>query len=114
MKKIAAFEATDGTKFFTEHECLNHEKLREFENWHTEHRIRSHGRDEPQTQHLHNWILKNAEDIRGFLPPVVQPAVPPELDIEVLRGYTVALHYGCDPSVVHICDVQKWLAGELK
>ena len=108
MKQIPAWQAKDGAKFFNEAECIKHEKLREFENWHPENRIRSHGRDEPQTQHLHNWLLKNAEDIRGFLPPV---EAKPELDIEVLKKWEL---HNSPVRAVAISAVEKWLAGELK
>jgi hypothetical protein len=108
MKEIKAFEATDGTPFFTEHECVKHEKLRAFQNWHAAHQIRSHSKAEPQTQHLHNWLLKNAEDIRGFLPPV--ETATPELDIADLEWYRLA----GGSRMVKLSHVEKWLAGDLK
>jgi hypothetical protein len=104
MKEIKAFEATDGEKFFTEAECLVHEKLQEFEAWYSENTTNFL----TMAEVLH-WLAVNAEDIRGFLPPV---ETKPELDIEVLRDRSYFPHNGKE--VVTFVDLEKWLAGDLK
>jgi hypothetical protein len=107
MKEIKAFEAGDGTHFFTEAECLVHENKSEFFKWYCKHQLIN----DENTVDLLNWLINNAEDIRGFLPPV---EAKPELDIEVLRTHMEPIRMGGFSVYVHIQDVKKWLAGELK
>jgi hypothetical protein len=106
MKEIKAFEATDGEKFFTEAECLTHEatsKYTKYKDWYS-----VHTEFDCTAGFMLRWLTDNAEDIRGFLPPVVAAT---ELDIEVLRKQSFDTEYGF---IVSLINVRKWLAGELK
>jgi hypothetical protein len=106
MKEIKAFEATDGTPFFTESECANHEWVKEgdeFEAWYSVNQTSFY-----KVAQVRQWLTDNAEDIRGFLPPV--ETTKPELDIATLMAYKQHNNF----SLVKISHVEKWLAGELK
>ena len=104
MRKIEAFEASDGTKFFTEAECKQHEANKLFSAWY----YLGHQIDSEDSDEVFYWLKGNAEAIRGFLPPV---AAKPELDITILEA--AAFNHGRE-SDVRLKDVKRWLAGELK
>ena len=74
MKKIEAFEATDGTPFFTEAECIDYEEKSSVDNW-----DKLAGYIRAAYPNIHHWRQAVADDIRGFLPPV---AAKPELDMK--------------------------------
>lgn len=67
MKQITAHQAEDGVIFATKEGCLMYEDKEAFIKWESEHRLCLTWCNTPM---LHKWLLKNAEDIRGFLPPV--------------------------------------------
>ena len=107
MKKIEAFEAEDGKQFFSKEYCIKHERFCEFEAWYAGQSVNFQC-----TAHLYRWLTENAEDIRGFLPPV---AAKPEYDFDILELTRHAYLEGVNRSrVVKVSDVHKWLAGELK
>jgi hypothetical protein len=107
MKEIKAFEATDGTTFFNEDECREYERDTTFRDWYK--RNTFSGTSQPSWVDVLAWLKNNAEDIRGFLPPVEEK---PELAIEVLMQYE---RVDSDGYVgVSVRNVNRWLAGELK
>ena len=105
MIKIEAYEASDGAQFFTEAECLAHEKTYRFRDWYKERELES-----SHWRNVELWIVENADYIRGFLPAIEEK---PELDIKVLRSESRWSNLEND-TIVTIATVQKWLAGELK
>jgi hypothetical protein len=110
MKQIPAWQATDGNKFFDKSDCDKHEQEKKHEDFRVWFNSKGETVNKSPSSILH-WLINNAEAIRGFLPPV---EAKPELDIEVLRGCMEPISRGGLSVYVHIGNVKKWLAGELK
>ena len=105
MKQIPAWQSEDGKQFFTEAECKQHEANKLFSAWY----YLGHSLEREDSDEVFYWLTDNAEDIRGFLPPV---AAKPELNIDDLIEEGKYYHDG--GMKVRITDVEKWLAGELE